>query len=328
MGGHMTSPVFIDGVPLFPGPFLPRPGRTFFLAAGGNNGSGLPLGSDSHTGKSWDQPFLTMERFLDDVKTFDRLYFMGDVREEGLIGSNLAFDVQIIGVGSRHHPDVPSALYHPGASMIRPPSSPTAATPVLTLRGRGWQFHNVAFVGPADAAAVLMQANALSDVSEYDASHATFNECEFIGAYRGIQDDGGVINVRIKDCVFRLFSTASGRAIVSTSTSVRTPQYWRIVDTEFPANAASGGNEGHIDSPLNGGVIKGCTFGTVEGTGLYIDLTGGTGNIVTKNLLQGNYDTTDYVPGTGDDWTGNNSTNPSSKATVGDNGWTHDVPGA
>ena len=130
-------------------------------------------GSDTNTGKSWREPFDTMSAALSAAQTLDTIYFRGDVREE-LVGSNLKFDITIIGVGSKHHPDQPSSAYDPGASMWRPPSSPTSTTPLLELRGRGWKFINITFDCPVDAAAVLMKRNGLSDVSEYDASHAQF----------------------------------------------------------------------------------------------------------------------------------------------------------
>jgi hypothetical protein len=262
------------------------------------------------------------------VRTFDRLYFVGDVREEALVGSNLAFDVQIIGCGGRHHPDNPdstSGAYHRGGAMIRPPASPTAATNLLDIRGRGWEFHNVHFDAPVDAAAVALNANALSGTSEYDASHAGFYGCTFQQGLYGIKDVGGCINVHIHGCTFRIFSPTGATAIINTSTAVRLPQYWSILDSIFPSNAASGGNECHIDAPFNGSMIRRCFFGTVEGTAKYIDLTGGTGNIVTENVLAGLYDTTDYVPGTGDLWYQNWTV---VKATYSPDGTSIQVPGA
>jgi hypothetical protein len=323
---HLSGPLYVGGQ-YVPGWNTPRPGRTFYLAAGGSDGSGIAAGSDSQDGLSWESPFLTLERFLDDVKTFDRLFFVGDIREENLVGSNLAFDVQIVGAGGRHHPDVPSASYHPGGAMIRPPASPTLTTPLLALRGRGWEFHNVHFDCPVDAAAVELRANALSGESEWDASHAGFYNCTFQQGLRGIQDIGGVINVEVIGCTFRIMSPAGACAIESTSTAVRLPQFWKILNSYFPGVAASGGNECHIDTPLSGSIIKGCVFGLVEGTDLYIDLTGGDDNQVTENLLAGTYDTSDYAPGTADDWTGNFSADVG-QAEVGDNGITVAVPAA
>lgn len=263
-------------------------------------------GSNSNDGLSWDSAVKTMAQALAIVQTGGRIFFRGDVREE-LTGSNLKFDISIIGVGSLHHADEPSSAYHPGASVWRAPASPTAATPLLAVRGRGWKFINILFDCPVDAAAVQLNSNASSGTDEYDASHAGFYNCIFTSGYRAIQDVGGVINITIDNCVFRIISETGGCAIVNTSTSVRVPQYWRITNNFFAGNGQSGGNEAHIDAPLSGSLIADNFFGTVEGTGLYIDLTGGDDNIVTRNLLAGEYNTNDYVPGTADIWAGNQS---------------------
>ena len=278
------------------------PGGTIHLNANSaaTAATAIAPGHDANDGLSWETPVLTMSKALGLVKTGGRVLFTGDVREE-LTGSNLLFDVTIQGAGSLHHPDLPSATYHPGACMWRPPASPTAATPLLTVRGRGWKFINVAFDCPVDAAAIVLSRNALSDVSEYDASHASFIGCRFLSGKYGIEDAGGCYNVTIQDCQFLGMSTT---AIVNTSTAVAEPLNWKILDCQFPAYQSIG-NATHIDSPLNEAIIARNFFGTVTSTALYVDLTGGDDNIVYDNLMMGAYDVTDYVAGTGDSWVGN-----------------------
>lgn len=261
-------------------------------------------GSTTGDGLSWDSAVNTMARGLAIVQTGGRVFFRGDIREE-VTGSNLKFDISIIGVGAKHHADEPSSAYHPGASVWRAPASPTAATPLIAVRGRGWSFINILFDCPVDAAAVQLNSNASSGVDEYDASHASFYDCIFTSGYRGIQDVGGVINVTINNCIFRILSETGGGGIVNTSTSVRVPQYWRIENNFFAGNGQSGGNELHIDAPLSGSLIANNYFGRVEGTAKYVDLTGGDDNIVTGNYMAGAYDTSDYVAGTNDEWFGN-----------------------
>lgn len=279
------------------------------------------IGSDQNDGLSPRTPFLTMAKALTNVATGGTIFFTGDVREE-LVGSNLKFDVTIVGCGSLHHPDQPGTGYATGGAMMRPPASPTAATPLLKLRGRGWKFLNVAFDCPVDAAAIYLDRNALSDVSEYDPSHASFIGCRFVDGKYGIEDHGGAYNVTMRDCQFKGMSTA---AIANTSTAVANPLNWKIIDCQFPSNVSSFGNATHIDSPLNCAVIRRNVFGTVTSTALYIDLTGGNGNVVTENVLGGLYDTTDYVPGTGDLWYQNWTV---VKATYSPDGTSIQVPGA
>lgn len=263
-------------------------------------------GYENAPGTSWAKATKTMQAAIDKAETHDRIFFVGDVREE-IVASNLKFDISIIGCGSLHHPDQPSSVYDPAASMWRPPSSPTAATPLLELRGRGWTFENIVFDCPVDAAAVELVRNSSSGTDEYDASHATFKSCLFRQGKYGIEDNGGCHNVIVEDCEFFLISEASGVAIYNSSSSVALPLKWTIRGCNFPADGAAGGNETHIDTPLTSSLITGSYFGTVEGSGLYIDLTGGSANIVVDNYLMGSYSTDDYVAGTGDMWVGNTS---------------------
>lgn len=262
------------------------------------------FGKSTNDGRTWATAFSTMAAALTACATGDTIYFRGNVREE-CVGSNLKFDITIVGCGSLHHPDQPSSAYDPAGAMWRAPASPTAATPLLEVRGRGWNFINIAFDCPVDKAAVLLQANALSDVSEYDASHASFIGCDFQQGLGAVEDNGGCTHVTFQGCTFRAMTPAGAKAIYGSSTAVRLPQNWLIENCNFPGPSASGGNECHIDAALSGSIIRGCTFGTVEGTALYIDLTGGGGNIVTGNLLGGAYEASDYVAGTADLWYGN-----------------------
>lgn len=322
MPRRRLNPITTFGLPFYGGGLIPTAGQEWFVDP---NASLFEPAKRFGDGKSIDRPFETLAEALSACNTGDVIYITGNIREENLICSNLKFDVHIVGLGGQHHPDQPDSTYHPGAAMIRPPASPTAATPLLVVRGRGWQFHNIAFDCPVDAAAIQLNANASSGTSEYDAGHAVIRNCLFTSGYRGIQDVGGVINVQVRDCIFRIISESGGAAIVNTSTSVRLPQYWRIRDCFFGGNAASGGNETHIDAPASGWEIKGNTFGVVEGSGLYIDLTGGDDNIVVDNYFTGSYSTDDYVAGTNDMWVGNYSID-TAEAEVEASGETNTVP--
>lgn len=258
-------------------------------------------GSDARAGEAWGESVATMSQALTLAETGALILFRGDVREE-ITGSNLKFDITIEGVGGLHHPDQPSSAYDYGASMWRAPASPTTATNLLIVRGRGWEFKNIAFDSPVDAAAVQLSRNALSTTSEYDASHAIFENCRFLSGKYGIDDAGGANNVTIRGCEFAGMTTA---AIFGSSTSVANPRAWKVFDNVFPSNVSSLGNATHIDASLNESVLARNFFGTVLSTALYVDLTGGNGNIVTQNYMMGAYNTSDYVSGTGDSWFGN-----------------------
>jgi hypothetical protein len=256
-------------------------------------------GSVEGDGKAWSAPFTPLASALAAAATGANIFVRGDIREEA-IGSNLKFDINIIGVGSKHHPDLPAAGYDPGSTCWRPPVSPTAATPLLKLRGRGWNFYNIMFDCPVDHAAVKLERNAAAGLAEYDSSHAGFHNCLFRQGKWGIYDESGTHNIVIDGCEFFIMSEAAikfGNVAV-----IALPLKWTIKNNIFPANGAAGGNASHIISPMSSSLIKDNVFGTVTSTAKYVDLTGGSGNVVTKNTLGGVYDTDDYVGGTGDMW--------------------------
>src|SRR3990167_8391789 len=136
------EPLIAWGVPVCGGALIPTVGQVWCVAP---NADVFVPKKKWGIGKSDDRPFATLEEALAACNTSDRIFIHGNIREEGLICSNLKFDVHIIGVGGQHHPDQPTSAYHPGASCIRPPASPPAETPLLEVRGRGWQFHNILF---------------------------------------------------------------------------------------------------------------------------------------------------------------------------------------
>jgi hypothetical protein len=263
-------------------------------------------GAATNNGTSWDDAFSTMTLALAAVQTGGKIYFRGDVREQ-CVGSNLKFDVTIEGVGSLHHADVPAAGYHPGAAAWRSPASPTAATPLLNIKGRGWKLINIMFDAPADAAAVRLTRNSSEGTAEHDASHASIIGCDFRSGLYGIENYDGCFNITIKDCVFETFDATTGAAAImtNTNTGVAAARRWRILDNFFQPDSTTEGNERHIVIGLVGSLIKNNVFGRVKGTGLYIDLTGGADNVVTGNVMDGDYTTADYVAGTRDIWYGN-----------------------
>ena len=275
-------------------------------------------GDDDNAGTAWGSAFATMGAAFDVLGTGDTIRFRGDVREE-LTGSNLVFDVTIIGEGSQHHPDLPSAAYDPGAAMWRPPAAPTTATPLLILRGRGWNFVNVVFDCPVDAAAVKIEVNALSGTSEYDGSHTTFDGCFFRQGQYGVELSGGGHNITWRNCKFFLMNNAgnTGAGIIQTSTSVALGFENTVQNCIFVPTSSAGGNDRHIVAAWQACTIVDNIFGTVEGTAKYVDLTGGNDNVVTRNILGGAYDTDDYVAGTSDVWVGNYAPTTATTAPYG-----------
>ena len=295
------EPMIAFGIPVYGGGIIPTVGQSWFVDP---NADVFVPKKAAGSGKSDDRPFATLAEALAACNTGDRIYLHGDIREEGLICSNLKFDVQVIGVGAPHHPDQPSAAYHPGAGVIRPPASPTAATPLLEVRGRGWAFHNILFDVPVDAAAIELVRNASSGTSEYDASHAIITSCRFDAGLIGIENSGGCGFVRVRDNLFRGITGSGSAGIKCTSTSVAVPLAWRIEDNHFHNNTS------HILSSMSYSTLKGNTFGRFTETlsvDLYDQPSAGQGeyNVIYGNYLSGTYGATAYPAGSNNEWGGN-----------------------
>lgn len=262
------------------------PGASYYADA--NNGS------DSYGGGSWSQAKATIAGALAVMAEGDRLYLSGKFREEVTL-SNLLGGISIIGADDRlpAHADSP---WPSGASWL-PPASPTAATPLLTLRSQGVTIENILFDCPVDAAALLLERNALSGDNEYDASHLNVKNCRFTSGLTGIENAGGCGFVIVEDC--RFYDLTDG--ITCSSTAVAVPLRWIIRRNEFVNNA------NHIRSSLTEAVIRDNTFGKFSALAIdpAFNSSQGADNIIWSNYLSGTYQASDYVPGTDNEWGGN-----------------------
>jgi len=255
-------------------------------------------GLDGNKGTSADRPFKTMAKAISLAGTSDVIFFRGDVREE-ITGSNLVFDLTIVGCGTRpHHADLPATGYHTGAAAWRPPAVESGTTPLLTVRGRGWRFINILFDAPSDAAAVKLETNALTGTSEYSAGHAHFVGCRFDGGLTGIEDAGGAGFVTVENCDFRGLTNG----ITCSSTAVAIPLRWNVVGNNFHDNT------NHLISSASRWTIKDNVFGkfTTESINTIFNTAQGEYNVLTGNVFSGDVDTAEgYTGDTTDTWAGN-----------------------
>lgn len=263
------------------------PGAIYYADA--NNGS------NNYSGGSWLQAKATIAAALALMSEGDTLYISGKFKEQVTL-SNLHGGVTIQGADDRlpAHADAP---WPSGASWL-PPDSPTAATPLLTIRSQGVTLSNILFDAPSDAAAVKLERNALSGNSEYDASHANIVNCRFTSGSIGIENAGGCGFVIVEDC--RFYDLTS--AIKCTSTAVAVPLRWIIRSSVFMTNT------NHIQSGMSQCVIIDNVF---QGhTTDAIDLAenaGGGNNVVCRNALGGTYSVAGgyIVAAASDEWGGN-----------------------
>ena len=199
-------------------------------------------GSDGAGGDSWESAYKTMNTAFGRVKSGGRIYFVGKLTEH-LTTPVQVFDVQVIGgqgTRPRHDDSQPypdgsaggtAAKNHANATWAQP-SSPTAATPNVKVMQQGWRFENIVFVGPSDAACVLLFRDGGADSDERDASHAEFYNCRFASGQDGIEDSGGSGHVGIYNC---FFTDLTGVALKQTTgAGIGQPYFrWHAVDNRF-----------------------------------------------------------------------------------------------
>ena len=294
------EPLTAFGLPVLGGAIVPTVGQHWWVDA--YAAVHTPKYAFGH-GRSQDYPLSTFAAAESASQTGDVILIHGKVFEEATM-SNLKFDRKVVGIGGQHHGDQPTSSYHPGASAFRPPSSPTATTALVTVRGRGTEFHNLMFDCPVDDAGIDLIRNALSDVSEYDASHAIISNCRFTDGLIAVKNDGGASFVRISNSRFQRMSGSGAAAIKCTSTGVAVPLNWVIETSDFHNNAS------HILSSMSYSSIKDNIFGRFTAT-LSIDIDDqpsanqGEYNVITRNYLSGTYSATAYPPGSNNEWGGN-----------------------
>lgn len=185
------------------------PGRVWYVNANGGGGDG----------SSWDQAFGRMGDAFSVLSSNDNIFLLGQVREE-LIAPLGVSNVRIIGAGTLPRYGNESSFSQPAldaASTWRPPSSPTAATPLLTLRQQGWLFSNILFDCPVDAAAILLKRE--ESATYPDPSHAAILNCRFTDGKNGIEDTGGCAGLLIQGNVFQRL-TGQGYKVNSTGVAV------------------------------------------------------------------------------------------------------------
>ena len=138
---------------------VPVVGREWFLNAA--------TGAATHDGKSFSNSKLTMADIFDELASGDVVWTIGKIREELTCPVGI-FGVKIIGASSTRHPDAHTGNNGYVASGWTPPASPTATTPLCIVKQQGWEFHNILFDAPVDAAAIRLDRDGGADDAERD----------------------------------------------------------------------------------------------------------------------------------------------------------------
>lgn len=200
-------------------------------------------GRSSNGGTSWDDAFDTMAAGLLHAEDHATIYVIGDVREQ--LDAPLGVQgVKIVGGAGGH-------VRHDDGVRWRAPASPTADTPLLTLREQGWEVHNILFQLDATNGTVGIRLRRAEDATWPDGSHAIISGCKFIGsddtpAGIGIQSHGGSSHDIIANNEFFGLVTAIAHL---TGAGIAAPLRWQILGNWFATNT------NHIVLPANQSII-------------------------------------------------------------------------
>lgn len=235
-------------------------------------------GSDSNSGLSWGDAFVTISKAFTTIATGDRIFLAGRFREQ-LTAPAQVFDVGIYGVShNTRHPDSTPANGNLVPARWDVPATATASTPLLIIQQQGWHVENILFTGSSTDTVDCIQLlrNSDSGNSERDASHTTITKCRFQGGRYGIVDSGGCARIRIIDNEFLLFSSSGDRAITYViGAGVGTRWGWKIIGNDFTGNLSD------IVLASAGAKIYSNTFNAVAldvTNTVAIDTTGGSYN--------------------------------------------------
>lgn len=177
--------------------------------------------------------FLTFTDLAPNLRSRDLIYLSGVLREQATAPQDI-FDVTIVGAANRPRQATDGGVPTGGGASWLSPTSPVAATPLLTLREQGWVIQNIQFA-PVAASACIRLARA-ETAALMDASHTIITGCYFVGGGAtgiGIEDVGGCGFVVIDGCRFQAIADTAVKGI---STGIAVPQGWEITDCQFREN--------------------------------------------------------------------------------------------
>lgn len=185
------------------------------------------------------------------LRSRDLIYLSGVLREQAIAPVGV-LDVTLLGAANRPRQATSGGVPTGGGASWLAPTTPTALTPLLTLREQGWTIINVMFAPVASSACIRLARAETTALN--DASHATISGCYFVGGGAsgiGIEDVGGCSRVLIEDCRFELLT---GTAILGVSTGIAIPLGWIIRNNLFLRNTNS------IAMSSSQGLVEGNTF--------------------------------------------------------------------
>jgi hypothetical protein len=247
--------------------------ETQFWYVDGTNGNDAGKGS-------LDSPFQTFAPFEYDSANATSILHNGDVIVmSGVVRDQFTapqdvFDVTIIGAANQPRQATDSGTPTGGGATWLAPTSPTAATPLLTLREQAWKIVNILFGAETDAACIKLHRTEVA--AAMDASHVQILGCYFVAGDIGVEDYGGCSNVRIEGCTFYNLTNA----IEVTNQGIAIPNKWLVKDNRILGDSITNGIVGAwVESQFMHNVINKCDTTTINAA---------SGNTGLRNVFFGN----------------------------------------
>ena len=208
-------------------------------------------------------------------------------------------------------------------------TSGAAGEDALTIRQAGWTIANIRFNPPSAAAAIMLEHDAATTVSD----RTRIINCDFDGVWSGrfgISMNGAPDQVFVLGNRFHELSNANQAsfAIHVAATAHANPYMWVVEGNKFFENDNNIGQVVAADRSFNVSLFKDNVFtqGVLNPTAIHLDLRGGSRG---ENTVIGNYFGGDYSEAGGyyahaanpGNWVGNSAEDVAA-AQVADNSWT------
>ena len=288
-------------------------------------------GNDGNTGLGIDEAFASIQSALDVVRDRDCIIALPAPTYNEQLATGLA-------AGSPS--TVPNAPAGQGRYVTLMGASPTkwafdspqlynvdGDTATLDIRSPGFRLSGFRIVGDSGSPIGVRAdiAGASATVGSSWPAGLQIDNCSFYGA---VDNNAGiamqaVMNFRIFDNIFDYYPTTNTGAITHRTGGFSTYSRGFIMNNIF-TNCKD-----NIVAPYGSCIISGNIFADnhINPITRGIVLTGGNSNTVTLNVLGGaTYGSTMYVAASGDNWSGNITTDDAATNILADTPWTQGDP--
>ncbi len=258
----------------------------------------VPSATTVGAGKSWEEPFATMQEALNVVQPWDTIFCApGNHTADNVtpINGDAPF-VSLIG------------MRQGSLGLAAWLTSTTATEPAIEVRARGWRVSGFEFDNPSTNAGISLLRSVAND---YRPDFCEIDHCLFTGGASGIHHVEGSTYIHVHDNQFDLMTGTTARlsgAIQVVSSGHQLPGMWMIEDNIFRENiwhinlGASWG--------FNSATIRGNQFfltGQANTALVMLDIRGGNGSMINDNYFgctkaeYGDDSSTDFIRTSGND---------------------------